>query len=256
MINLDKIYGSKSPSGITEVEELKNKLLTVAKYSPALLLANAAPVDAQIICETGPVVVSGNFYTYGATSFDVDGDGVDDFYFYAGTTSAFGPRIGVVPLAASNYFVGSGSFGTAAPLAAGVPLGSTLSGTLTWDQVDGTLYYPGFGFGNFDPASTPAYLGVQFGISGNTHYGWLELETAFTPGMPGLASVTINSWGYESSPDTGLLTAECDVVAAPIPTVGQWGLISLALMMLITGTLALMGKGKESVMGLIKEDED
>lgn len=51
------------------------------------------------------------------------------------------------------------------------------------------------------PGDPPRFVGVRFNLSGNTHYGWIELQL----NAP-FADGTILGYAYESTPDTGLFT--------------------------------------------------
>jgi hypothetical protein len=45
------------------------------------------------------------------------------------------------------------------------------------------------------------YVGVQFEIGGNTHYGWVEVEVPFR----GVNGGTIRSFAYETQPGVPIL---------------------------------------------------
>lgn len=80
------------------------------------------------------------------------------------------------------------------------------------------------GIGYWREENADGYLGVQFDIGGNTHYGWVHVINTY--GITG----EIVEWAYESNPNTGL---EAGVI--PEPT-------TLLLFLAGTGLLALRKK--------------
>ncbi len=44
------------------------------------------------------------------------------------------------------------------------------------------------------------YLGAEFDIAGDTHYGWLEISS-----LDGVPYIDVLSWAYESEPGVGIL---------------------------------------------------
>jgi len=82
--------------------------------------------------------------------------------------------------------------------------------------------YVGIGYWREEDAD--GYLGVQFDIGGNTHYGWVHVINTY--GITG----EIVAWAYESTPDTGL---QAGVIPEPA---------TLLLLLVGTGVLALREK--------------
>ena len=62
-----------------------------------------------------------------------------------------------------------------------------------------------FNYGQF--MNNPGFLGVEFDISGNTHFGWVELEVVGSPNSP-FDELKIYGWGYETFANTGILPGE------------------------------------------------
>lgn len=60
-----------------------------------------------------------------------------------------------------------------------------------------------------------AYMGVQFTMNGNTHYGWIRVE------YPSTATWKAVAWGYETTPNTAAVV--------PAPGVAVAGVAGLAL---------------------------
>ncbi len=116
------------------------------------------------------------------------------------------------------------------------------------------------GYGTeWSPAGT-GFLGVKFDINGKTHYGWVELDvTPLTVNPPMLPhgdnasnyNFTVTRWAYESCPDTPIQAGEetnslCN--DNDVPTLSEWGLITLAILLLSFGTLYI-GRREEELIG-------
>ena len=72
-------------------------------------------------------------------------------------------------------------------------------------------------FGNFRGGRD--YLGIEFKISGGTHYGWMQIESSrFTTGA------LIIDWAYESEPGIGIFAGQI-----PEPSAALLTLIGLSL---------------------------
>jgi hypothetical protein len=150
-------------------------------------------------------------------SLDIDGNGVDDFLFWrdAGLTVAMQAH-------GSNRFISTLSTGfdvggKISPVYFGNILGSD-TGALGGDWHHHTDNRGNSGFGLFTMQSEDAYIGVEFDISGSTHYGWIQYTgfyvaefTFFSPDGPvtviGLDELGgfINSWGYETEPGVPII---------------------------------------------------
>jgi hypothetical protein len=81
-------------------------------------------------------------------------------------------------------------------------------------------------FGGTMVTGDTAIFGVRFDIAGETHYGWVSITE-------GPTEQTINSWGYETTPNTGIAAG---VMAVPEPT--------SAVMLGASGLLALVRRRK------------
>jgi len=116
-------------------------------------------------------------------------------------------------IAASTSFIGGrkqpppdlGSF--AAPFHLGQPIGQELPSPWSWNAGSATLITCrdigclGFWGSNID------YVGVQFTIDGNTHYGWVEVDVPFDGGVHG---GYVRSFAYETE-------AGAPIIAGAIP---------------------------------------
>lgn len=146
---------------------------------------------------------------------DLDGDGTDDFTVAIekvenepieddGTFT--GLSIGITPLVTGNLIaLSSTDFFTAQSF----NTGNTINNTLTFvGSKDGAILFSEgvytvggintpITLGDFDH-STGTFVGVKFLIDGNTHYGYIGINTTGN-------SFTITSFGYEQTADAAVL---------------------------------------------------
>ena len=251
---LNNIYSSVVNSDSAEqLHSLKSSLSKMAMATPALLLVSAVPADGQVICNDGaaPILTSGTYYAPGTAYIDIDGDGVNDFGIAAATSYSFGTTLFFFDagVTTTNEFiiqsVPIGPFGTF-PLVANLSSGFSVGPLLPAGYAQQSYYVNladstgGYPFGNFVAPNNNGFVGVNFDIAGERHFGWVEL-TVVRPDVGIVPSITVEGFCYESTPDTGLLAGEREAVA-PIPTLGEWGLITLALLLLSFGTVTVMRK--------------
>lgn len=170
-----------------------------AGLAAAFIGAASASEAAVIYTDVDPDVT----FSDGTFSVDFDGDGITDadlqqFGFSSPYKGTFESGFGFAP---DGGFLSSGY--SAGAFSAGVTVGS--SGTFN--------SFGGFGFASFGPFGSFAYgnwpgesdkyLGVEFEISGNTHYGWIRMS------MGALAeSLTIHSYAYQDVAGASILTGE------------------------------------------------
>jgi hypothetical protein len=129
---------------------------------------------------------------------DIDGDGEVDFVIPGSPT-----QIDVIAQA-SNQVLTYDEFGThyAADLVDGSFIGAEPDGGGMWNpgsSIMSACFNAGgiVCFGNF--LGGVEYLGVEFDIGGNTHYGWIEIES-----RERFVFVRIHRWAYESEPGVPL----------------------------------------------------
>ncbi len=135
--------------------------------------------------------------------FDLDGDGVDDFslnifnaaggagaVIFTGTASAVNSN-GLVGAASGNYTYPSNlSSGTV--IDGNSPIVNSARGDLNFYS----CAYPG---SNFCNGVTDGYIGLQFMVSGNTHYGWVRIDLSADA-----ASMTIKDYAFNSTPNEAI----------------------------------------------------
>ena len=85
------------------------------------------------------------------------------------------------------------------------------------------------------PEGVAKYIGIRFDQGAGYQYGWIgvvrtghELE-AF-------------AWGYETDPGVPIEAGAESVEPGPIPTVSEWGMATMGLLILAAGTI-VWGKG-------------
>lgn len=169
--------------------------VTAATAAGVGLLATASPAEAKIVYT--PANQELVYVGYNPIPFDINEDGVPDIIFSAGT-AGYGNFIGVGP-ASGNGIVGAP--GSAAALNWGVRIGpknqfetqAELMAEWTACHSKCSSFGPWIGKHN-------AYLGVRFLISGQTHYGWVSLNT--------VDGEIITGYAYETIPNKPLLAGE------------------------------------------------
>jgi hypothetical protein len=156
---------------------------------------------------------------------DLNSDGTVDFVFQAGTQFDIYSTIRNRSVAIPEGGLDLGSFSI--PLAEGFEISSLLPSPSSWQS----SFQPGFPpdywvgqtlhaandigtLGYWQPNMT-AFLGVEFQIEGNVHYGWIRLSTLNVPGVNG---GTIHDWAYNSMPGQPIL-------AGQVPEPSTWALL-------------------------------
>ncbi|HMQ07665.1 MAG TPA: IPTL-CTERM sorting domain-containing protein, partial [Saprospiraceae bacterium] len=93
------------------------------------------------------------------------------------------------------------------------------------------------------------YIGIAFDIGGNTHYGWIQVEVEqeiqLTPGLDGSpisasSCITVLDYAYNSVPNQPIRAGSR---GDAIPTLSQWGLICLNLLLLVFGLVVIKQYG-------------
>ena len=158
-----------------------------------------------------PVMGSG----FPPVPFDLDGDGVDDLSLRIGGFQAWSDSLGATRILGFEQFI---NFFSAVANPSGAFIGGTPPLGTEWRSEELSMVACSMGIcsGEFDGGI--AYLGVEFEISGATHYGWLEIESASQ-----FTQVLVHRWAYESEPGIGI------VAGVPEPGSGLLVLLSIAL---------------------------
>lgn len=191
---------------------IKNSTLFTSKklasYSAlsAAFLAVSDEANAQIVYNDIEDVAVELFGTY---DLDMDGDAVIDFHFRAGTLGSGSWTFGSMGGSATTLGVGgpsnliagySGSFYYYASI---IGEGDAIDGGLAFDipassfAVLASNFY-GSLYGAFGDAG-PNFLGVQYAVGGNVHYGWIRVDVTMEPLV-----INILDYAFEATPETSI----------------------------------------------------
>lgn len=137
-----------------------------------------------------------SFGTHIERSLDLNSDGVEDVVFHN-----FGDELAVFSTPTSSIegiaAVSPNLNSFAAPISVGSIIGSSATSVYTWNQgYSGLISVKTVGMDNYVLGlwgSLEAYLGVEFRIGNETHYGWVQVDTPFLAG-----GGIIKSFAYES----------------------------------------------------------
>ncbi|MFP5470939.1 MAG: T9SS type A sorting domain-containing protein [Bacteroidia bacterium] len=181
-------------------KKLRNKLKTYAALSAVASLvasnAEAAVVHTNVNTTFGP----GDSY-----DLDLDNGGIMDFSFKNNGTYYTSYGVAALFLMNPNFngIIGSvGGYGYLYPL--NIPSGSYIGSnywTFYTNYSYGSLNWYG-GYGNFIGV-TAGFIGLQFDISGNTHYGWVRISCDATGG-----NWEVIDYAYESTPNVPIVTGD------------------------------------------------
>jgi hypothetical protein len=150
-------------------------------------------------------------------SLDINNDGINDFEFMRDGGLVVSMRGYKNNRLISTLSPSPDVGGNIAPVAFGDILGpNTFS--LNGDWHHHTDNGGGTEFGLFAMQSVDGYIGVEFDINGNIHYGWIQYTgfyvaefTFFSPDGPitiigaNFLGGFINSWGYETEPGVSII---------------------------------------------------
>ena len=183
-----------------------------AAAGATLFMASAANAGVVFTNVADDVISTGNTY-----SIDFDGGGTDDITF---PSSGWSSKFAQVT---SGSVLGSSSGNdNALALSKGYVISSGRTNWMTgadfwssgyyYNSTYGTTSY--YSYGNWAGASNK-YLGVQFNIGANTHYGWVELSANAAK-----TQFTVHGYAYETTPDGA-------IAAGAVPEPGSLALFAL-----------------------------
>ena len=188
----------------------------------AIIIAFVSIVPAFASIDYTPVnrIVPNN----GASGIDFDHDGVKDFwigsFFHATLCGNRGREWGSVnlsPVENTSGVILTGMFAAALP--AGVPVGpdqtfiERKTDLISFSTGCGTYEFAGNWFN-----TSNHYLGLEFQIGGQTHFGWAELSVnagkfAYIPGF----TTVLVGYAYETVPGKSIITGQTGVPNACAP---------------------------------------
>lgn len=168
-------------------------------------------------------------FTLGSYDLDLDNNGTTDFTFSRTLGSGAFVDGGSNAVLTDGFPTKGTTF--AAALGAGTTIGPnpflfTSGSSALFVDID---FGPPFGIKQIGPWTGPidAFIGLQFDIGGNTHYGWVEANADG-------GNVTLERYAYEDQANTPIVTP---ALATAVPEPG-----SLAL--LATGAAGLLALGR------------
>lgn len=194
----------KMSSGFASKKAFNSKTIpTGVIFGGAFLFAfPVTQVDAQVVVTTppgSPVVLNGT----ATFAVNVDGTGANEFVInnFSSVSSSFTTAyMEVNNFNNSPKFLGSSS--SLYKLSSNVLVDAAAN--LVSSQPFAVLTSSQGALGNWLNDASTKYVGFSFQKSGQTHYGWLELQVV--DANPGPNSVTILRWAYEATPNKGILT--------------------------------------------------
>lgn len=169
----------------------------LAKYGAlSLAIAGVADASGQIVyTDVDPDFVGGLGSSF---AVDFDGDGVDDLTIMQSNNGAYelvkaqpGSSAGVLAASNAGYFYASNlAYGAAISAGAGAfrSFGSLCAG----------VGYAGSQF----CGTGEGYIGVEFDVSGSTHYGWIRVDVADS------SNFIVLDYAYESTPNTPIAAGD------------------------------------------------
>jgi hypothetical protein len=166
-------------------------------------LGAAQSLEAAVQHQNVDVDIPADFPDY---QVDIDGNGVREF-----DIQVFDTITKVADFEANGSPTGAFVALDGAGVTANLPQGTSIEPSLLFgvpahDQLSGTTNDPQ---GNFQVSDGPGYIGVQFLIEGQTHYGYVGYEGT---GAEGSANGRVFSLGYEDVPNTAILAGAGDTV--------------------------------------------
>ncbi|MFP5470541.1 MAG: T9SS type A sorting domain-containing protein [Bacteroidia bacterium] len=222
--------------------ELKNKLRTYASFTAGATLV-ATNLDAQIVHTN----VNHNVGLNETYNLDIDNNGMPELECsssYIKTSSSFAIRwrnfLSMRPYGYGYYSKIAGGF-YPIPIPVGVEIGSSMPGYFFNGSGNGILgayrftFFPYYGtyykstymsyYGFLD--GTDKYVGVEFDISGQTHYGWVRISIQTSIDLTTktyTGDYYVIDMAYESTPNTTIKAGE--MFLAPPPAINLNALVN------------------------------
>ncbi|MBT8274229.1 MAG: T9SS type A sorting domain-containing protein [Bacteroidia bacterium] len=185
----------------TTSKNLSERLLQYGALSAAAL--GVADASGQIVYTdiTDIVLNVGEMFDVDITQL-----GTDDIFTVNNPSGLAGGNAAIVFPSSGGAFVGITAYGFEYP--ALMSFGQVIDGAAGYTAAGqrGDLNYYGCAYSNSNWCGdvNDGYLGVSFDLSGNTHYGWIRLDTD----VNGDNLITIKDFAYEATPDTQILAGD------------------------------------------------
>jgi hypothetical protein len=230
-----KLTGYSAAAGATlavRKNEFGRKLACFSAVTAGAALAiGTTAADATSIFRPFNVTLTG---TNASTYVDINADSVNDFLFglNAGTASSFAIQVVADPLnAVAGTTLNAPTYaGTQTNVARNLPLSFQFISNNLFNKTATLIgsfyqgYYGTYTYGNFVGAGQRGHLGVSFDISGNTHFGWIDIEATAD-----LHSLTIHGFAFEDDPGVGIGAGHAQI-SRPAKDVPEPGTLSLLAM--------------------------
>jgi hypothetical protein len=211
----------------------ERKLAAYLATAGGALLATADKGHADIIYSGPQNIPIGAGQT---VNLDLNGDGIVDYQFQNTFVPGGGPvgkdaRELNLLLQGSNQAVDSGPStsppNSPAALPAGVLIPDSQSLDVTNPLMAGVSTFEGFpfGYGNWSGA-TDMYLGLQFDIGGQTHFGWAELSVSSGTDITTDPTAVLEGWAYERVAGAPITTGQTSG-GVPVPEPSSFLLFAL-----------------------------
>ncbi len=267
----NKIYPSRkknsnNPSNAQEkADGLKSRLGKYAAISTALVAVGSPNLDAAITHTTvsHTLVAPSASGSVNGTGIDIDQDGNNDFSISAFRTNNGDYGVGMYPAFTNSAtaFLGSTGMTSVFEVALGAsfpqkrifpyllanqamvsagPQFQSFPGTNTFQTFLGAppnttnTFYRTFATfngtntrGNFLATPQEGFVGIRIQKPDGFHYGWVHII------VDSEKQVRVLEFAYETTPNTPIQINQ----RANIPTLSEWGLITLAVLLLTFGTL-------------------
>jgi hypothetical protein len=226
---------------VTELERRLTAYAGAAVASGVSLAALGAPAKAEIVYTPANTVINGGY------NLDLNNDGKPDFGIGTGDVLGTFNYVNVACAAhvtypntpkgiACNYLTNQvWGRGTSARFASALPAGVKVGPNqsyfqaakypfgvkMGWVGCKCTTYGGSFTGGQW-LGTQNRYLGLQFVINGEVHYGWARLNVGFT--SKGRITATLTGYAYETIPNKPIITGKTkgpDVVTVESATLGH-----------------------------------
>jgi hypothetical protein len=174
---------------------------SLAKKYAAYALAGATlgvpAVDAAVMSVDPPDTIQSS---PSVISYDINGDTVNDYQLSLYTGFTMVPFAGVQWNTLASNAVAEGAGGFPAALQGGATVGPALTygdGGILLEKKFAT-----YTIGNWpNNLSDPRFVGLQFQIGTNTHYGWARIGVDANSFIP-VSHAIVYDWAFEDTPDT------------------------------------------------------
>lgn len=171
------------------------------------MLALAAPADAQIVYTPAHEMIGRN----GRISIDFNHDGTTDVLIREIQCSAGtffrANSLQAVPAPGGGGILLNPFGGGAAAMPAGAEIGNGGRFYSRGVVMANWTLYGAYYFGLWAYGPTSAYLGIQFSLDGENHYGWARMKVSYSYLNKDIVAL-LTGYAYETQPDTPIPAGE------------------------------------------------